>query len=107
MLGHAALDFAIAVAILLALSMLTMMAWAFARGLEIAMRQPGSASAEALQAIGEPGAFAQLSMALLAVGGAAVWAVRRLDPQRAERLALDFLPRESDTAVRTEWTQTI
>jgi epoxyqueuosine reductase len=41
------------------------------------------------------------------VRGAAVWAVRRLDPQRAERLALDFLPRESDTAVRTEWTQTI
>lgn len=71
-LGHAALDFVLAVAILLALSMLTMMAWAFARGLEIAMRQPGSASAEALQAIGEPGAFAQLSMALLAVGGAAV-----------------------------------
>ena len=41
------------------------------------------------------------------VRGAAVWAVRRLDPQRAERLALDFLPRESDTAVRTEWMQTI
>ena len=41
------------------------------------------------------------------VRGAAVWAVRRLDPQKAERLALDFLPRESDTAVRTEWTQTI
>ncbi|OJX49367.1 MAG: tRNA epoxyqueuosine(34) reductase QueG [Devosia sp. 66-22] len=41
------------------------------------------------------------------VRGAAVWAVRRLDPRKAERLALDFLPRESDTAVRTEWTQTI
>ena len=41
------------------------------------------------------------------VRGAAVWAVRRLNPRKAERLALDFLPRESDTAVRTEWTQTI
>ncbi len=29
------------------------------------------------------------------------------DTTLAERLALDFLPRESDTAVRTEWTQTI
>ena len=41
------------------------------------------------------------------VRGAAVWAVRRLDPQKAERLALDFLPRESDTAVRNEWTQSL
>jgi epoxyqueuosine reductase len=41
------------------------------------------------------------------IRGAAVWAVRRLQPEKAERLALDFLPRESDTAVRTEWTQTI
>jgi epoxyqueuosine reductase len=41
------------------------------------------------------------------VRGAAVWALRRLDIERAERLALDFLPRESDTAVRTEWTQGI
>jgi epoxyqueuosine reductase len=39
------------------------------------------------------------------VRGAAVWAVRRLDAEKAERLALDFLPRESDTAVRTEWVQ--
>ena len=78
-LGHAALDFAIAVAIVLALSMITMMAWAFARGLEIAMRQPGSAAGDALQAIGQPGAFAQLSMGLVAVGGAAmaVYLLRR------------------------------
>jgi epoxyqueuosine reductase len=42
------------------------------------------------------------------VRGAAVWAVRRLvQPERSERLALDFLARESDTAVRNEWTQTI
>ena len=40
------------------------------------------------------------------VRGAAVWAVRRLLPQeKSDRLALDFLPRESDTAVRAEWTQ--
>lgn len=70
--GHAALDFAIAVAIVLALSMIATMAWAFARGLEIAMRQPGSAATDALQAIGQPGALAQLSMAMAAVGGAAV-----------------------------------
>jgi epoxyqueuosine reductase len=42
------------------------------------------------------------------VRGAAVWAVRRLVPQsKAEALALDFLPRESDTSVRSEWTQAI
>jgi epoxyqueuosine reductase len=39
------------------------------------------------------------------VRGAAVWALRRLDPEKAELLALDFLPRESDTAVRKEWVQ--
>jgi len=42
------------------------------------------------------------------VRGAAVWATRRLvAAAEAERLALDFLPRESDTAVRTEWVQDI
>jgi epoxyqueuosine reductase len=39
------------------------------------------------------------------VRGAAVWALRRLDPEKAELLALDFLPRESDTAVRKEWVR--
>jgi epoxyqueuosine reductase len=39
------------------------------------------------------------------IRGAAVWAVRRLVPaQRASDLALDFLPREADTTVRSEWT---
>jgi epoxyqueuosine reductase len=39
------------------------------------------------------------------VRGAAVWAVRRLVPvEKAERLALDFLPREGDISVRSEWT---
>jgi hypothetical protein len=33
-----------------------------------------------------------------------VWATRRLvAPDRAARLALDFLPAETDTAVRAEW----
>lgn len=42
------------------------------------------------------------------VRGAAVWAVRRLVPKaRADALALDFLAREGDTAVREEWTQDI
>ena len=37
---------------------------------------------------------------------AAVWATRRLvAADEAERLALDFLPRETDTSVRTEWLQ--
>jgi epoxyqueuosine reductase len=40
------------------------------------------------------------------VRGAAVWATRRLvAADEAARLALDFLPRESDTSVRTEWQQ--
>ena len=42
------------------------------------------------------------------VRGAAVWAVRRLvRVEKSDRLALDFLPRESDISVRTEWTQDI
>ena len=42
------------------------------------------------------------------VRGAAVWAVRRLSTaERIDELALDFLPREADTAVRQEWTQDI
>ena len=54
-----------------------------------------------------PQAEARLTHGDPLIRGAAVWAVRRLDRQRAERLALDFLPRESDTAVRIEWTQEI
>jgi epoxyqueuosine reductase len=42
------------------------------------------------------------------IRGAAVWAVRRLAGQdRVDELTLDFLAREADTAVRTEWTQAI
>jgi epoxyqueuosine reductase len=42
------------------------------------------------------------------VRGAAVWATRRLvAADEADRLALDFLPRETDTNVRTEWTQNL
>ena len=40
------------------------------------------------------------------IRGAAVWAARRLvAADRIDRLALDFLPREGDITVRTEWTQ--
>ena len=40
------------------------------------------------------------------VRGAAVWATRRLvAAEKVERLALDFLARETDTTVRSEWTQ--
>jgi epoxyqueuosine reductase len=65
-----------------------------------------------LIAVGNSGddALAPLAEARLSdddplVRGAAVWAVRRLAPaQKAGRLALDFLPREADTQVRSEWT---
>ncbi|KKB07024.1 4Fe-4S ferredoxin [Devosia geojensis] len=39
------------------------------------------------------------------VRGAAVWAVRRLAPERSRELALAYLPEEGDTSVRQEWTQ--
>jgi epoxyqueuosine reductase len=38
------------------------------------------------------------------VRGAAIWAVRRLDAQQAEKLKLAFLPDESDMEVAAEWT---
>jgi epoxyqueuosine reductase len=52
-----------------------------------------------------PFAEARLSDPDPLVRGAAVWAVRRLVPaQKARHLALDFLAREADTTVRSEWT---
>ena len=67
-----------------------------------------------LIAIGNSGdeALAPLAEARLGhddpvVRGAAVWALRRLQSEKAERLALDFLARESDTAVRQEWVQSL
>lgn len=38
------------------------------------------------------------------VRGAAIWALRRLMPERARDLALAYLPRESDSSVALEWT---
>ena len=38
------------------------------------------------------------------VRGAAIWALRRLVPERAERLSLAYLAREGDSSVRSEWT---
>jgi epoxyqueuosine reductase len=66
-----------------------------------------------LIAVGNSGneSFAPLAEARLAdpdplVRGAAVWAVRRLVlREKSERMALDFLARESDTSVRKEWVQ--
>jgi epoxyqueuosine reductase len=53
-----------------------------------------------------PRAEARLADPEPLVRGAAVWAVRRLVPaETGRRLALDFLPREADTTVRSEWTQ--
>ncbi|HVW91478.1 MAG TPA: tRNA epoxyqueuosine(34) reductase QueG, partial [Devosia sp.] len=37
------------------------------------------------------------------VRGAAIWALRRLDAERAETLSLAFLPEERDETVRLEW----
>jgi epoxyqueuosine reductase len=52
-----------------------------------------------------PLAQARLTNPSPLIRGAAVWAVRRLLPAHAARcLALDFLPREADTSVRSEWT---
>ena len=53
-----------------------------------------------------PLAHARLSDDDPLVRGAAVWATRRLvAADEAARLTLDFLPREGDTSVRTEWLQ--
>ncbi|WEJ58559.1 tRNA epoxyqueuosine(34) reductase QueG [Devosia sp. FJ2-5-3] len=41
------------------------------------------------------------------VRGAAIWALRRLDPERAERLKIDFLPGETDAEVASEWSADI
>nr|WP_295890734.1 tRNA epoxyqueuosine(34) reductase QueG [uncultured Devosia sp.] len=38
------------------------------------------------------------------VRGAAIWALRRLAPERAGDLSLAYLPRESDSSVAAEWT---
>jgi epoxyqueuosine reductase len=38
------------------------------------------------------------------VRGAAIWALRRLAPQRADALKLAYLPGESDSSVALEWT---
>ncbi|HUH76597.1 MAG TPA: tRNA epoxyqueuosine(34) reductase QueG [Devosia sp.] len=38
------------------------------------------------------------------VRGAAIWALRRLAPERAAALSLAYLARESDSVVRSEWT---
>ena len=37
------------------------------------------------------------------IRGAAIWALRRLDPERAEAVRLDSLAQEGDSAVRAEW----
>ena len=51
-------------------------------------------------------AEARLSDASPLVRGAAVWAVRRLLPdEQSARLRLAFLPFETDTSVRSEWTE--
>ena len=70
----------------------------FLRNVLIAIGNSGDAALSPL-------AEQRLSDASPLVRGAAVWAVRRLVPtDKAARLALDFLPREGDISVRSEWT---
>lgn len=71
----------------------------FLRNVFIAIGNSGDPSLAAL-------AEARLTDPSPLVRGAAVWALRRLLPaQTARRLALDFLPAEVDTTVRSEWTR--
>ncbi|WIY52947.1 tRNA epoxyqueuosine(34) reductase QueG [Devosia sp. YIM 151766] len=50
-----------------------------------------------------PAILARLDDASPLVRGAAIWALRRLDPARAEAIKLDRSGRESDSDVRAEW----
>lgn len=47
---------------------------------------------------------ARLDAAEPVVRGAAIWALRRLAPERADALSLAYLARESDSSVAAEWT---
>ena len=47
---------------------------------------------------------ARLDMPDPVVRGAAIWALRRLAPGRADQLSLAYLARESDSSVASEWT---
>jgi epoxyqueuosine reductase len=47
---------------------------------------------------------ARLDAAEPVVRGAAIWALRRLAPERADTLSLAYLARESDSSVAAEWT---
>jgi epoxyqueuosine reductase len=51
-----------------------------------------------------PHVEARLKDADPVVRGAAIWALRRLAPERAETLRLAYQPRESDRSVASEWT---
>ncbi|MCP8883123.1 tRNA epoxyqueuosine(34) reductase QueG [Devosia sp. XJ19-1] len=50
-----------------------------------------------------PAVIARLTDPSPLVRGAAIWALRRLDPARAESLRLDSQAREGDSSVRDEW----
>lgn len=51
-----------------------------------------------------PAVLARLDDTEPLIRGAAIWAVRRLDPARAATLRLDREPLEGDSSVRQEWT---
>lgn len=80
------IDLGIAIATLLALSMLSGLLWGMFRAVEVVKEQGPDAAAAAMQQLGQPGALAQILMALFATGGAA--------------LALYFLRRRATPAER-------
>jgi len=54
-----------------------------------------------------PAVLARLDDPSPLVRGAAIWALRRLDPERAAALRLDRLAAEGDSSVREEWEGTV
>lgn len=66
------IDLGIAIATLLGLSMLGGLFWGMFRAVEVMHEQGPEAAAAAMQQLGQPGALAQILMALFATGGAAL-----------------------------------
>lgn len=82
------IDLGIAIATLLALSMLSGLLWGMFRAVEAVKESGPDAAAAAMQQLGQPGALAQILMALFATGGAALvlyFLRRRADASERER----------------------
>ena len=90
-----ALDLVIGIATMLGLSLLCSLVWGAWRGFEVMRGSNGTppAAAEMVAALGQPGALAQMLIALVATGGAA--------------LLLYFWRRRADAAERAQSSQAI